>query len=118
MKINDEVIVLEFKKKPEACRCCGREFDEGDVDFRIVKMETSVKDFFEHVDWGSEERFKEEVPYYSGQLIEGELKEMVREYVHGTINFYNSDSDIITIEKSEVEKMFIAVKNEVLELLT
>lgn len=121
MDISNEPIVVNYQKKPTECRCCGRAFDNDESDYGAVKQfEITVSGFFEWTDWGDEERFKDQVSFYEGELLyEDELEPTVEEYVYSTISFYACNSeDILKIEQDEIKKVYEAVKGEVIRLLS
>lgn len=119
MNLNNTVIMVSYRKKPNVCRCCGRDFEGSESEYGAVKQfEFTVQGFFEWIDWDAMERFTEHVPVYGGKLCEDELAQSVEEYVINTISFYRCGSeDILHIEQSEVDKVFAAVKGEVMRLL-
>ena len=119
LKVSNEPIVVNYQKKPTECRCCGREFDDNYSDFGAVKeFEVTVRNFFEWIDWNNEDSFKEDVPYYEGKLYEDELKPVVEDYVYNEISFYACNSeDVLKIEQDEINKVYEAVKSEIIRLI-
>lgn len=118
MDINNTVIMVNYRKKPTACHCCGRAYANDDSKYGEVEQhEFTARGFFEWIDWADAERFAEHVPIYAGRVNDAELAENVEEYVHNTLNFYACKHDeLLEIEHKELDKVFEAVKSEVLRL--